>query len=71
MFKKSFAALAVLGCCRRLCHRLPDVTLYGVVDTRPSSITHQTFDVTGEAGTTTNTFGHRKPVVNAPPPASA
>ena len=55
MFKKSFAALAVLGFCASYANA-SSVILYGVVD-EALVFTHEKFDVTGEEGTKTNTFG--------------
>ena len=55
MFKKSFAALAVLGFCASYANA-SSVTLYGVVD-EALVFTHEKFDVTGQEGTKTNTFG--------------
>ena len=55
MFKKSFAALAVLGFCASYANA-SSVTLYGVVD-EALVFTHEKFDVTGREGTKTNTFG--------------
>lgn len=55
MFKKSFAALVVLGFCASYANA-SSVTLYGVVD-EALIFTHEKFDVTGQEGTKTNTFG--------------
>ena len=55
MFKKSFAALAFLGFCASYANA-SSVILYGVVD-EALVFTHEKFDVTGEEGTKTNTFG--------------
>ena len=55
MFKKSFAAIAVLGFCASYANA-SSVILYGVVD-EALVFTHEKFDVTGEEGTKTNTFG--------------
>ena len=55
MFKKSFAALAVFGFCASYANA-SSVILYGVVD-EALVFTHEKFDVTGEEGTKTNTFG--------------
>lgn len=46
MFKKSFAALAVLGFCASYANA-SSVILYGVVD-EALVFTHEKFDVTGE-----------------------
>ena len=55
MFKKSFAALAVLGFCASYANA-SSVILYGVVD-EALVFPHAKFDVTGVEGTKTNTFG--------------